>query len=131
MFTRVLAVWNDEAKVEVKTLEQPVPEVMPLDHSKVTDWFITHHKLYPVTTHEEQKTKSTEILLGASDHIAYSRVDIISYENDDINHTLGYQVKICHFVQLFILFSRVVSRFKNCKISCKMHNKMLESAYCV
>ena len=37
-----------------------------------------------------------------------------SFSYDDINRTLGYQVNICHFVQLFILF-RAVSRFKKYK----------------
>ena len=42
---------------------------------------------------------------------------------DDINRSLGYQVKIRHFVQLFILFFRAVSRFKKyifveCMIKC-------------
>ena len=37
--------------------------------------------------------------------------------NDGINRTPGYQVKIRHFVQLFILFFGAVFGFKMCKIS--------------
>ena len=36
---------------------------------------------------------------------------------DDINCTPVYQVKIRHFVQLFILFFGAVFGFKMCKIS--------------
>ena len=35
---------------------------------------------------------------------------------DDINHTRGYQVKICHFVQVCILFFRAVFGFKMCQV---------------
>ena len=43
-----------------------------------------------------------------------------------INRTLGYQVKIRHFVQLFILFFRAVSGFEKCKISLKNAQKNVQ-----
>ena len=43
-----------------------------------------------------------------------------------INRTLRYQVKIRHFVQLFILFFRAVSGFEKCKISLKNAQKNVQ-----
>ena len=43
----------------------------------------------------------------------------VLWASDGINRTLGYQVKLCHFVWLFILFFRTVYGFKKCKISLK------------
>ena len=35
--------------------------------------------------------------------------------------TLGFRVKLCHFVQLFILFFRAVSGSKSAKYLCRIH----------
>ena len=52
---------------------------------------------------------------------------------DDINRTPGYQVKIRHFVQLFILFfgGGLYLGLKSAKYLCRMHNKMFKSSYTV
>ena len=61
----------------------------------------------------------------------FGTTECVSEIHDDINRTLGYQVKICHFVHLFILFFRAVSGFKSAKYLCRMHNKIFKSSYCV
>ena len=43
--------------------------------------------------------------------------DSVDLQYDDINRNPGYQVKIRHFVELFILFFGAVFGFKKCKIS--------------
>lgn len=47
MFTGVLAAGDAEAKVEVKTFEQLVAEVVPLYHAEVVNRFVSHCELHP------------------------------------------------------------------------------------
>lgn len=55
MFTRVLAARHAEAKLKVKTLEQPLSEVMPLDHPEVFYGQVPHREL-----HAERETRERE-----------------------------------------------------------------------
>ena len=61
------------------------------------------------------------------------KVFVLAWNNqttcDNINHTPGYQVKIRHFVYLFILIFRAVFGFKSAKYLCRMHNKMLKKLF--
>jgi len=62
MFHRVLAVWHHKAKLKVKALEQPVTEVMPLNHAELTHRFLANCKLH--TTHRSQSyTKPAQVTL--------------------------------------------------------------------
>ena len=45
MFTRVFAVRHAEAKIEIETLQELIFEIVPLNHSKVLDWLVSHGKL--------------------------------------------------------------------------------------
>lgn len=47
MFAGVLAAGDAEAKVEVKTFEELVAKVVPLNHAEVVDRFISHCELHP------------------------------------------------------------------------------------
>lgn len=46
MLTRVLAARHAEAELKVKALEQPLSEVMPLDHSEVLYGQVPHRELH-------------------------------------------------------------------------------------
>lgn len=48
VLTRVSAARDAEAKIKVKGLQQPLPEVVPLDHPETCHWPVTHSELYPV-----------------------------------------------------------------------------------
>ena len=48
MFTRVFAVGNAEAELEVEALEQLFPEIMPLNHPEFVDGFVTHGELHSI-----------------------------------------------------------------------------------
>lgn len=48
VFTRVSAARDAEAEIKVKGLQQPLPEVVPLDHPETCHGPVTHSELYPV-----------------------------------------------------------------------------------
>lgn len=56
VFTRVSAVGNAEAEVEVEVLEEPTLEVVSLDHPKAVDGPVAHRELHAgVRTHKQQR----------------------------------------------------------------------------
>jgi len=42
----VFAVWYTEAKLKVEAFEEPVAEVVLLDHTELVDGLVTHRELY-------------------------------------------------------------------------------------
>lgn len=47
MLTGVPAVWDTEAKVKVKALQQGVAEVVPLDHAEVVQRPVSNREFHP------------------------------------------------------------------------------------
>lgn len=47
MLAGVLAAGDAESKVEVKTFEELVAEVVPLNHAEVVDRLVSHCELHP------------------------------------------------------------------------------------
>lgn len=47
MLTGVSAVWDTEAKVKVKALQQVIPEVVPLDHAEVVQRPVSNCEFHP------------------------------------------------------------------------------------
>ena len=80
-------------------------------------WKVAEENAYIGEIKQLVLTTTTKVFIGTI------LASILSEEYDDINRTPGYQVKIHHFVQLFIVFFRAVSRLKSAKYICRMHNK--------
>lgn len=62
----VLAVWHHKAKLKVKALEQPVTEVMPLNHAELIHWLFTDGKLHTVQTNSHSYRQTVHIVLVTS-----------------------------------------------------------------
>jgi hypothetical protein len=45
MFHRVLAVWHNKSKLEIKTFQKPITEVVSLDHAELLNRLFTNRKL--------------------------------------------------------------------------------------
>ena len=46
VFTSILAIWHTETKVEIKTFQQLLSEIMPFNHAKVLNRLVPNCKLY-------------------------------------------------------------------------------------
>lgn len=61
MLARVPAVWDAEAKVEVKVLEEATLEVVPLNHPEAVDWPVAHSELHAGVCLFHRDTKGIEV----------------------------------------------------------------------
>lgn len=61
MLARVPAVWDAEAKVEVKVLEEATLEVVPFDHPEAVDWPVAHRELHTEVCLFHRHTNGTEV----------------------------------------------------------------------
>lgn len=74
MLARVPAVWDAEAKVEVKVLEEATLEVVPLDHPEAVDWPVAHRELHTEVclfisqTHKQHKGKRQGAAAATREH---------------------------------------------------------------
>ena len=57
MFTGVLAAGHAEAELKVKTLEQPLSEIMSLDHPEVFYWHVSDRELDAAGTRTDRRTE--------------------------------------------------------------------------
>lgn len=74
MLTRVLAAWHAEAELKVKTLEQPLSEVMPLDHSEVLYGQVPHRELHAERGRERERCET-----GARQRQVVHTADYLSF----------------------------------------------------
>ena len=63
MFTSVFAVWNAEAELEVKCLEEPITKKVSFNHPEIVDWFVAHNELHSAKKYEMKDNVSEHYLL--------------------------------------------------------------------
>lgn len=66
MLTSVSAVWDTEAKVKVKALQQVIAEIVPLDHAEVVQRPVSNSEFHPDWIQKERR--ETEMCLAEGDN---------------------------------------------------------------